>query len=133
MFLLLLIGVCFLWEHARIKHLEEAPPQWSSLDLPGGVFLSGSRPLGWRKALATVAASSSPKTLLLLVPLVFLLGEKTVFSLGECVWSQVVFKLLNMVVTNEEPTSGHHDVCSVDTPKGDSGRNTGVLCLCLLL
>ena len=28
------------------------------------------------------------------------------------------FELLNQQVTFEEPTSGHHDVCSVDTPEG---------------
>ena len=48
--------------------MEEATPQWSSLDPPGGVFLSGSRSLGWEKALATVAALTSLKMVLRLVP-----------------------------------------------------------------
>ena len=43
--------------------------------------------------------------------------------LGE--WVNVVFRcceLLDILVTKEEPTSGHHDVCLVGTPKGASWR-----------
>ena len=35
------------------------------------------------------------------------------------------FKLLHILVTDEEPTSGHHDVCSVGTLKGHLGEREG--------
>ena len=99
MILLLLIGVCFLWEH------EEATPLWISSNPLGGVFLSGSRSLGCGTTLATVTALASPKTVLCLVPPGF-------FRVNYVFWAW-----LNMLITKERPTFGNHDVCSVETPK----------------
>ena len=94
--------------------MEEVRSQWSSLNPPGGVFLFlGSHPLGWEKALATVAVLSSPKTF---GSFGILAGERCV--LFGRMWAKDFSKLLNIVVTNEEPISGYNDVRSVDIPKG---------------
>ena len=85
------------------------------------MFPLGARSLGWVKALAIVAALSSSKAASFLVPQRYLFG-------GSFSWDKVVKGCipLNILVTNEEPTSGHRDVCSVGiSPTGHLGRKSG--------
>ena len=106
---------------ARVDwHGEEALPQLSA-SIPPGVALPfwGSCTLGWGKALATVAALSSIKEMLFLVPLgVLVKGEQPIFFLEDM--TLIGLTLLNILMSNEEPTSGHRDVCLVGTPGGAS-------------
>ena len=77
--------------------MEEVLSQRSSLDPPGGTFLSlGSRPLGWDKALATVVAPLSLKNVAPFGSLgVFFSGRgggenHDIFFLGKCgLWEYV--------------------------------------------
>ena len=90
------------------------------MNVGGGFGHSGHRS-NRPAALATVAAMSSPKTLLFLVPWrSFLGGRRGGGGINVLFWSLFsrVCKLLNFLVTNEELTSTHNDVYSAGVPKG---------------
>ena len=87
------------------------------------MFPSGSRSLGWGKAFATVAALSSTKAAFFWPPRGVFWGKTYVLFLGDVVLCS--FIPLDVLVTKVEPTSDHHDVCSVGIPNGAFGRGRG--------
>ena len=69
------LGVCSSGQHLD-SHWEGASSQWSASILLGGALpLSGSCPLGWGKALATVTTSPNFQGCVFLFPFFIFLGE----------------------------------------------------------
>ena len=93
-------GVCPSGQHLD-SQWEGASLQWSASFLLGGALpLSGSCPLGWETALATVTTSPIFQGCVFLFPLV------------SYVW----------LAAQGEPTPCYRDAYSVDTPGGHYGR-----------
>ena len=88
------------------------------LNAPGGAFVSkGSCPLGWEKALATVATSTPPEGVLFSS-----FGENSEGKIHVLFW-EWSHLLLSTLVTIGEPTLGRHDVYLAGIPEGSmSGR-----------
>ena len=123
MILLLSIGVCFFWEHAWLerwrtqRHSGHRATRLAARSPRGSARWVGRR--RWRLSRRCHHQKRSPFGF----P-----GEG--FWRGKLCsllvnWVFRYFGLLGVLVTEGEPTSGHHDVCSVGTLMGQFGRIIG--------
>ena len=111
-------GVCPSGQHLD-SHWEGASSQLSaSIPLGGALPFSGSCPLGWGTAWATVTTSPiySKKKKCLFISLVFHFFGRKLYSFSQSMVSYYC-ALLGMLVAKWEPTPRYRDAYSVDTPK----------------
>ena len=117
------LDVCPSGQHLD-SHQEGASSQWSASILLGGApLLTGSGPLGWGTALATVATLPTFQKMDLLFPWVFFWGTKLCLFCKGMVF--ILFLLLDMLVAKWEPTPCYRDAYSVGFPKGACGEKSG--------
>ena len=119
-------GVCPSGQHLD-SHQEGTSSQWSASILLGGALpLSGSCPLGWETALATVTTSPIFHGCLFISFFIFYGLNFTLFFRYGFFFT---FSLpLGMLVAEREPTPCYHDAYSVGTLTGlfwgKTGKNT---------
>ena len=98
------------------RHLDK---HWgrrgASILLGGALPLSGSCPLGWGTALATVTTSPIFQGCVFLFPLYIFLGEQIILFFSGVYFC--FFLPLGMLVAKWVPTPCYNDAYSVGTPK----------------
>ena len=109
-------GVCPSGQHLD-SHQAGSSSQWAASVLLGGALpLSGSCPLGWGTALATVTTSPIFQGCVFLFPFCIFLWEQTLLFFPR-VWFLGFSLPLGMLVAKWVPTPCYNDAYSVGTPK----------------